>query len=266
MTRVAVEPGVELACRTAGSGPTLLFHPGFSLTLDLWNSTVAELASTHRCVTFDPRGHGSSDKPDSEYTVAELARDVMALVERLELREVTLVGHSLGGAACLEAVLDHDDAHRVSGLMLLAPAVPRLVRAGDGEFGAPADAITGLGQAMRADFVGTQLGSAAALFHRTPPETVRWLLEKTLDMPVHIAARLFGRLPHLEYADRLAEVKVPSLVVWGRQDQIGDPRWLGWFGEHVPDWRTAELAESGHCPMTDQPGELAELLRGFAGS
>ena len=59
-------------------GPALLSHPGFSNNLDLWNWLVRELAPTHHCVTFDPRGHGDSDKPDSEYTLDELAEDVAA--------------------------------------------------------------------------------------------------------------------------------------------------------------------------------------------
>ena len=73
MLTVAVDDGIRLHYREAGSGPALLFHPGFSSTLDMWNWLVRELAPTYRCITFDPRGHGASDKPDSEYTLDELA-------------------------------------------------------------------------------------------------------------------------------------------------------------------------------------------------
>src|SRR3954469_7636675 len=133
---VAVGPDVRLHYRIAGEGPTLLFHPGFSNNLDLWNWLVRELAPTHRSVTFDPRGHGASDKPDSAYTLDELARDVVALAETLHLRDFTLVGHSLGAAVSLQAVLDHDD-ERITRLVLVAPALPTYLRAEGEELGTP---------------------------------------------------------------------------------------------------------------------------------
>jgi pimeloyl-ACP methyl ester carboxylesterase len=64
MPFTTVDDGVRIHYRTSGSGPTLLFHPGFSNNLDLWNWLVRELAPTHHCVTFDPRGHGDLARPD----------------------------------------------------------------------------------------------------------------------------------------------------------------------------------------------------------
>jgi pimeloyl-ACP methyl ester carboxylesterase len=88
-------------------------------------------------VTYDPRGHGESDKPDSEYTLDELAGDVAVLAERLHLSDVTLVGHSLGGAVCLTTVLDHNAEGRIGRLALLGAVVPTFLRMDGEQLGTP---------------------------------------------------------------------------------------------------------------------------------
>jgi pimeloyl-ACP methyl ester carboxylesterase len=264
MTKVGVGGGVELNYRDAGTGPILLFHPGFSNNLDLWNWLVAELSPTHRCVTFDPRGHGGSDKPDSDYTLDELARDIEALCQGLDLSDVTLVGHSLGGAVSIASVLDHNEGRRVTRLAMLAPAVPTWIKRPGTELGAPPELFDRLAAGFGASFVPAQLGIADMFFHQTDAVTARWIMEQTLAMPVHIARRLFGALQHIDFTDRLKEVDVPVLVVWGARDQVADPRWLDWFDEQaLPGWTTASLPDSGHGSMVDEPGRLAGLLRDF---
>jgi pimeloyl-ACP methyl ester carboxylesterase len=264
MSFVNIDTGVRLHYRIAGSGPTLLFHPGFSNNLDLWNWLVRELAPTHRCVTFDPRGHGASDKPDSEYTLEELARDVVALAETLDLRDVTLVGHSVGGAVSLQAVLDHDDGRNITRLVLMGPALPMYLRAGGEEFGAPPEAFEGLRAGIVENWIPTQLATAKIFYHKTDEETARWIAEQTLAMPVHIAEKYFSQLPTIDFRDRLAEVLIPVLVLWGAHDQLADPGWAGWIrGRNLPGWRVETLKQSGHGSMVDEPARVAELLREF---
>lgn len=266
MSRVSVAADVDLNYRDAGTGPTLLFHPGFSNNLDLWNWLVAELSPTHRCVTFDPRGHGASDKPDSRYTIDELARDVEAICEQLDLNNVTLVGHSLGGAVSLTTVLDHNSAGRITRLVLLGPAVPTTIKRRGIDIGATPELFDSMAAGMGANFVPSQLSFGDMFFHQTDAATGRWIFEQTLAMPVHIARRLFLALKDIDFIDRLKEVTIPVLVLWGSQDKLADPRWLGWFEEQaLPGWSTGVLPNSGHGAMLDEPGLIAEFLRGFVG-
>ncbi|WP_113704639.1 alpha/beta fold hydrolase [Nonomuraea lactucae] len=264
MTKVTVGEGVRLNYRVAGSGRTLLFHPGFANTLDVWNWVVAELSATHRCVTFDPRGHGASDAPDSDYTLDEMAADVIALIERLDLTDVTLVGHSLGGAVGLRTVLEHNTAGRITGLALVAPAVPCFVKPDDLEIGTPIDAFDGVLAGLSESWVESILGAAGAFYHRTDAATAGWLAGKSLEMPAHLGLRYFRQLASIDFRARLADVTVPVLVAWGAQDQMADPRWAGWLRErNLPRWSVELIEDAGHGAMVDQPARLADLLRGF---
>jgi pimeloyl-ACP methyl ester carboxylesterase len=266
MPRISVDGDVALNYRVAGSGPALVFHPGFANTLDVWNWVVRELAPHHTCVTFDPRGHGASDKPDSAYTLDELAADTIALIEGLELTDVTLVGHSLGGAVSLQAVLKHNADGRIARLALLAPAAPRFLVADDLELGTPAAAFAGLQQALVERIVPTVLQTGGVFFHQTDEATARWLTEKCLDLPVHLAERYFSQLAEIDFRPQLAEVGVPVLVAWGAHDQMADPRWADWLREqNLPGWSVETLPHSGHGAMVDEPARVAELLHRFSG-
>jgi pimeloyl-ACP methyl ester carboxylesterase len=265
MPNVVVDGTVHLNVRTAGSGPAVVFHPGFGNNLDIWNWVVAELAATHLCVTFDPRGHGLSDKPDSAFTVDELATDVSALISALGLRDVTLVGHSLGAAACLQAVLDHNAGGAVTALGLLGPALPTFLQRPPGGLGVPAEVFSGLQASLAADYVGTIQATMGGFFHRVGGATAAWLGAKCLDLPVHLGTRYFAALAGIDFEARLAQVRVPVLAAWGAHDQLADPRWAAWFdAQHLPGYTTAVLPDSGHGLMVDEPAAVADLLRGLS--
>ena len=99
MHRVEVEPGVRLSFEDIGAGrPVVLVH-GWTMSHRVWNGTAARLAAGRRVVLPDLRGHGDSDKPAAGLGPERHAADLAALLEALDLRDVTLVGWSFGGMA-----------------------------------------------------------------------------------------------------------------------------------------------------------------------
>ncbi|UMP03423.1 alpha/beta fold hydrolase [Amycolatopsis sp. EV170708-02-1] len=266
MATMTVDGDVRLHYRLAGTGPAVVFHPGFANTLDIWNWVVRELVPDRTCVTFDPRGHGASDKPDSTYTLDELAADTGALLAHLDLADVTLVGHSLGGAVAFQTALKHDDG-RIARLALLSPAIPTFVAAGDLGIGVPREEFSAMRQGLGAGMASMVLGMAEFFFHRTDDATARWLLEKCLEMPVHLAERYFAQLGTIDFRPVLADVGVPVLTAWGEHDRMADLRWVEWLrAANLPGWSVETLAHSGHGMMVDEPEALAALLRDFGGS
>lgn len=88
--------GVRLCYRDGGEGRPLLFLHGTSASLGVWDGVIGHLDRGYRTIAVDQRGHGRSSKPAHGYSQEDFARDILDLVSRLRLRDVVLVGHSLG--------------------------------------------------------------------------------------------------------------------------------------------------------------------------
>jgi pimeloyl-ACP methyl ester carboxylesterase len=264
ITSSVLQDGVRLSYNDIGDGPTLLFHQGFGLTRRVWEPLVNELVGSYRCVTFDPRGHGVSDAPDSGTTVERLAKDLGELAGNLDLNDVTLVGHSLGGAAALTAIANQKPGGRFSRLVLVGAAVPSYVRRDGQPFGAPQEHFEQLLHAIGNDLEGTVEQTLGVFFHQTDPKQARHILSETLAMRRDVATELFASLAEVDLAPRLADVHAPVLALWGAHDLMSDPRWVTWFRDRgLPNWDTQTLPNSGHGAMVDEPVELALRIHKF---
>lgn len=103
-----------------GTGPVLICLHGTSMTAHAWGHLAASLKDAYRVIAVDMRGHGASDRPNTTYTIAEMAGDIAKLVEKLDLRDVTLIGSSVGNQVAVSFVAAHPD--RVAGLILSDPS------------------------------------------------------------------------------------------------------------------------------------------------
>jgi pimeloyl-ACP methyl ester carboxylesterase len=96
--------GVAIRYEVAGQGePALVFVHCWTCNRTFWDGQVAELARQRKVVTLDLAGHGESGRARKDYTVEAFGADVAAVVDRLGLKQVVLVGHSMGGAVTLDA-------------------------------------------------------------------------------------------------------------------------------------------------------------------
>src|SRR5215467_12547655 len=96
MTAVETRDGVRLFYRCWGAGRPVVFVHGWAVNCDLWQYQMAPLAAHARCIAYDKRGHGRSDDPGHGYDYDGFADDLAAVLEQLDLRNVVLVGHSMG--------------------------------------------------------------------------------------------------------------------------------------------------------------------------
>ena len=106
-----------------GEGPTVLLSHGVTLTSRVWVKQFAQLPELGlRVVAFDHRGHGESLAGDSGHSVSNLGWDVRSVIEGLDLRDVVVVGHSMGGIAVQAFAIEHPDVvrERVAGIVLLS--------------------------------------------------------------------------------------------------------------------------------------------------
>ncbi len=203
--------------------PIVLLH-GLGASSYMWRHLAPELAKRHRVVTVDLKGFGRSDKPaDADYRIDDHAAAITALLDRLNLRDVTLVGHSLGGAVALLIAVDADRAgdKRISRLILMnspafeqvpslaisvlrLPLVPYiLLPALTPEFGARA--ILNAGD-------GTRITSSEIEAYARPLRD-RGALQALIKTGRGIEPRNFP-----DVIARYPRLRQPTLVIWCRSD------------------------------------------------
>ena len=99
--------GVKLHYLEAGSGPLLVFVPGWTMPAEIWDPQIRHFAATHRVVALDPRGHGRSEKPDHGYYPSRRAQDIGELLEHLGGQPAVVVSWSLGVLETLVYTQEH---------------------------------------------------------------------------------------------------------------------------------------------------------------
>jgi len=96
----------------AGSGEPFLFIPGLMGLLDAWDFQLPHFAKRYRCITFDHRGTGQSDKPKDAYSTHLIAQDAVALLDALGIERAHVAGTSTGGCVLQNLAIDHPDRLR----------------------------------------------------------------------------------------------------------------------------------------------------------
>ncbi len=142
---------IQLYYEDHGAGrPVVLIH-GYPLSGRAWDKQLPVLLEDgHRVITYDRRGFGKSSQPTTGYDYDTFASDLNALMEALDLRDVTLVGHSMGTGEVTRYLGRYGSA-RVSRGVLVSPIPPFLLQASDNPEGLPASLFDGFVQAARDD-------------------------------------------------------------------------------------------------------------------
>jgi pimeloyl-ACP methyl ester carboxylesterase len=254
--------------------PPLLFVHGNPTWSYLWRRPIAELSSKgHRCIAFDHMGFGRSDKPRqlSAYSLQRHVENAVALVEALDLSDVTLVAHDWGGPIGLGALLGQGERLRRLVLMntwawelpsFLPPFLREFRTEGLGEILALGgnlfvESIPGgmhrrdtdpvMMEAYRAPFPDYWSRAGTLAFQREIPLTER-------DRSAPLMASIHERLPHVE---------VPVLLVWGMRDPVFQPVFLEQWRELFPNAETVELADASHFLVEDSPDAVTAAIEGF---
>jgi pimeloyl-ACP methyl ester carboxylesterase len=258
---------MELFHETYGSGPPVVFLPGFGATTYLWRDVIPSLSGGNQLVLVDLKGFGRSPKPrDGRYTVYDQADLVAQFLDSHNLRGVRLVGHSFGAGVALVVALRRPDL--VSALILMDATaydepVPLLVRL------------------LRVPAIGPLLQ------HALPTRfQVRWVLKRgyyddrkiTGEEVTIYAASLSsenGRyairetLRHVPPPDidsltaQYPTIKVPTLIIWGRHDEIVPLASGERLHRAIAQSQLVIIEDAGHVSIEEQPRPVLEAVTEF---
>ncbi|MDP9843910.1 alpha/beta fold hydrolase [Streptosporangium lutulentum] len=216
--------GTRLAYEDYGTGEPIVFVASWSLASDMWEYQVPFFVEQgYRCVLLDRRGHGGSDRPGSGYDFDTLADDIAGLIEYLDLRGVTLVGHSAGGAEVARYLARHGE-DRVARVAFVSAMLPFVMRTEDNPEGLPIELSEAAVKQFRTDrpkwfadraqgFYATHLGNDVS------PALIEQGVRRCLETAPMAGIELWRATARADHREGLRRITVPALVVHGAADQ-----------------------------------------------
>ncbi|MFF7886663.1 alpha/beta fold hydrolase [Streptomyces sp. NPDC020794] len=263
---------------TGGDGPVLVLLHGLMMDASLWDETITELAADHRCVapTLPLGAHRHGMRADADLSLPGVARLVAEFLDRLDLRDVVLVGNDTGGA--LVQLMMGDGAARVAGVVLVScdafdnfpPGLTGRTLVLSGKL--PPRLFGMFMQQMRLRPLRRMPVAFGWLTLRGDAATARWI-RPVLERPeirrdavrtLRAAAADTGLL--LAAAERLPGFDRPALVVWARGDRVMPPEHGRRLAALLPRGRLVEIDDSYTLVPLDRPTELTRAIREFTRS
>jgi pimeloyl-ACP methyl ester carboxylesterase len=257
---------------TGGDGPVVVLLHGLAMDGSLWRNVVADLRAGHRCVvpTLPFGSHRRPMRPDADLSLRGHARLVGELVERLGLRDVTLVQNDLGYAQLIAA-------ERPAWLARLALVSceafdnlpPGLPGKGLGIAARVPGGLNALVQPMRIRALRRLPMALGWMSKRPIPDEVvdGWLRPLLTHREIRRDVLRYIRsasAAELDAASRsLTGFDRPALVVWAAEDRVMPPEHGRRLAELLPHGRLVEIADSYTLIPEDQPAELARAIRAF---
>jgi pimeloyl-ACP methyl ester carboxylesterase len=268
--RTTTDDGVELAGEQAGAGSPIVLLHGLTATRRyvVMGSRLLE-RSDRRVIAYDARGHGRSAPAGDadEYGYERLARDLLAMMDSLDIQRATLAGASMGAQTIIRFALDHPE--RVAALGLITPAYDpdTHMTGGEDEFAA----WDALARGLR---LGGVDGFLAAYDFAPMPDTWRATVEKVVqqrlsahDHPEAVADALavVPRSRPFERFEELAAIEAPTVVIASRDEaDPGHPLAVGErYAQMIPGARLL-VEEPGRSPLAWQGGRVSRALLDLA--
>ena len=270
--------GYRRAFRIAGSGPALLLIHGIGDNSTTWEPVHARLARRFTVIAPDLLGHGMSDKPRADYSVAAYANGMRDLLSVLDIERATVVGHSLGGGVAMQfcyqfpqlvdrlilvgaggVTKDVNFAMRLASLPVASEAfallrIPLVL---------PTLQLTGrvLGSVLGSTGVGRDMPNMLRILADLPEPTASSAFTRALRAVVDWRGQVVTMLDRCYLTE-----SVPVQLIWGEQDPMIPVRHGRMAHAAMPGSRLEIFPRSGHFPFHDDPDRFIEVLEQFIDS
>lgn len=259
--------GATIAYEDEGSGrPMVLLH-GLMAHSGFF-ARQRPLVSDFRLISIDLRGHGQSLTDGKAPTVEQLAADVSAIADALELEQAVAVGWSLG-APVLWHVLSGPAADRFAGAVVV-DMTPRVLNDGEWQLGLSQEMCEARRTAIREDFANFAIAAGQAMFAQPVREEHRELAdwaggEFARNDPAAIDA-LWSSLVAQDFRPVLGRIRQPTLIVHGAHSQLYGSDTARHLVSALPNASAVQFDRSGHAPQLEQPDLFNAAIRDFAAS
>jgi len=270
--------GYRRAFRIAGSGPAILLIHGIGDNSTTWSSVQSALAQRFTVIAPDLLGHGKSDKPRADYSVAAYANGMRDLLSVLDIDRVTVIGHSLGGGVAMQfayqfpqlverlilvgaggVTKDVNFALRIASLPMGSEALGLL------RLPLVLDAVQALGRiagfAIGSTGLGRDLPQMLRILKDLPEPTASSAFARTLRAVVDWRGQVVTMLDRCYLTE-----SVPVQLIWGSHDSVIPVSHARLAHAAMPGSQLEIFEGSGHFPFHDDPDRFVEIVERFIDS
>ena len=234
-------------------GPAVVLSNSLGSTHRMWDAQLKALEERFRVVRYDTRGHGGSPVPGGPYSIDDLADDLVALLDRLDITTASLVGLSLGGMTAMRvAARDPDRVDRLA-LLCTGAALP------------PSDAWTERAATVRAS--GAQSVAPAVVdrwftagYLQSRPDARAYYEQMVASTPAEGYAGCCEAIAKLDLREELSSIAAPTLAIAGADDPATPPAKLEEIATAIPGSRLLVVPRSAHLANAEQPDVVTRAL------
>jgi non-heme chloroperoxidase len=226
LSTIITDDGTEIYYKDWGEGPPVTFSHGWPLNSDMWDGQMLFLAQNgFRAIAHDRRGHGRSSQPSSGNNMDGFADDLAAVIDALDLNDVTVVGHSTGGGEVARYIGRHGTS-RVAKAVLISAVPPGLLQSDANPEGLPIEAFDGLRAGLMADRSQFYKDLAVQFYGANRPgaEVSQGVLDQfwtwSMQSGLKNSYESVTSLSETDFTEDLEKFDVPTLLLHGEDDQI----------------------------------------------
>ncbi|MEP7143798.1 MAG: alpha/beta hydrolase [Ferruginibacter sp.] len=224
-TQINEDP-IKIFYEDMGKGKPVVFIHGWPLSGSMWEYQLTQLPQQGlRCITYDRRGFGKSDRPFDGYDYDTLAADLKSLLDELDVNNVTLVGFSMGGGEIAKYFSLYGGA-RVSKVVLISTVIPYMLQTADNPDGVPQEDFDKMTGGMIADRPAFMEDFNKAFFgvslinHPVSDAFLANCLTKVMDASPLATLQCAKSFSSTDFRQDVLKINVPTLIIHGDADKI----------------------------------------------
>ena len=258
--QIELSDGAALTFTDTGEGRVVLLLHGVCMSRIFFERNIIALAEQYRVIAVDFRSHGDSPHAEGGHTVAQYARDVHALLEHLQLTDVTAVGWSMGNFVLWD-YLGQFGRHRLASVVVVSQGPSDLTQA-DWPFGiGDIPTLHGFIAELQDDFRKFFVEHVPTMFKdELQPDQLTRFVDSICGVGANAGTLIFLDQTLRDYRPQIPDFAIPHLLVWGRDEKAMKFGAKDWLIEHLPDVELVIFGDSGHCPMWEEPNRFHDVI------